>query len=194
MRKICRSRRPHRPFPTAGLCAGPSISTLCPWGGFVSLPKGWCHPGGGDKGFCQPQPVRIGGIGRVVSAPSLPSLRLGTGTRRHLSHLLPCPISKVPVQMKAPCCGAQETGLSPISKAPELVPGAERNVSFHLRPGVEAALSSPPQHHRRSFEGSQSPPTCPAGAVSGVCCGAGGSRGWGAAPWSSALQGAQTGP
>lgn len=46
--------------------------------------------------------------------------------------------------MKAPRCGAQEMGLSLSSKAPELIPGAEGNISFHLRPGVEAALSSPP--------------------------------------------------
>lgn len=83
--------------------------------------------------------------------------------------------------MKAPRCGAQEMGLSLSSKAPELIPGAEGNISFHLRPGVEAALSSPPPPPipppRWSFEGWRGPPTCAAGAVSGVCCRTGGAEG-----------------
>lgn len=82
----------------------------------------------------------------------------------------PCLVSKVPSANESSCHGAQEMGLSPSSKAP----------ATRSRRGGESFLSSPARSltglsslPRRGFEGLQGPPTCAAGAGSGVCSGTG---------------------
>lgn len=107
----------------------------------------------------------------LVVCSGMRPLRLGMGTGCSATAICsrcPLPREQSPSANESSCHGAQEMGLSPGSKAP----------ATRSRRGGESFLSSPARSltglsslPRRGFEGLQGPPTCAAGAGSGVCSG-----------------------
>lgn len=119
-----------------------------------------------------PAPASAAGASPAVDPGVLP---LGTGTRPEVpwttgTSAAPWRVSKVPLQMKAPAMALRKWASKPDSKAPA-TRSSRGGESFLSSPARSlTGLSSLP---RQGFEGLQGPPTCAAGAGSGVSSGTG---------------------
>lgn len=200
MSKICRSHPPSQPLLSPGLCICawcrsqnlPFLLTpvLLPApAGQPILAHGFFTPKGrwGPTELCrEPSAAEIQRVRAPASAAGASRLPLlqSPACSRHArgraevpwvirtSALAAAPwlVSKSPSANESSCHGAQEMGLKPDSKAPA-TRSSRGGESFLSSPARSlTGLSSLP---RQGFEGLQGPPTCAAGAGSGVSFGTG---------------------